>query len=113
MKILLIGSGGREHALAWKMAQSPSVDRLIVAPGNAGTHTVALANGGRVDNVSIAADDVPGLVAFALSAEIDLVVVGPEVPLAKGLADELRDAGVATFGPSATAARLEIGRAHV
>lgn len=111
MKILLIGSGGREHALTWKIAQSPRVDRLFVAPGNAGTEHTVIANGGDADNVAIAADDIDGIIDFATKAEIALVVVGPEAPLAAGLADALRAQGIATFGPDAAAARLETSKA--
>jgi phosphoribosylamine--glycine ligase len=111
MKILLVGSGGREHALAWKIAQSPRVTHLFVAPGNAGTAATPLAGGDEAINIAIAADDVDGLVTFAVDAAIDLVVVGPEAPLAAGLADQLRAKGIATFGPDAAAARLESSKA--
>jgi phosphoribosylamine--glycine ligase len=111
MRILLVGAGGREHALVWKMAQSPRLgareSALFVAPGNAGTDNIRLASGSQAQNVLVAAHDVGGLVAFAEQERVDLVVVGPEGPLAAGLADRLRDAGVATFGPSRAAARLE------
>jgi phosphoribosylamine--glycine ligase len=107
MKLLLVGSGGREHALAWKIAQSQRASALYVAPGNGGTGGIALASGGVTENVPLEPHDVEGLLAFAKDRRIDLVVVGPEGPLAAGLADRLRDAGVATFGPSRAAARLE------
>jgi phosphoribosylamine--glycine ligase len=107
MRVLLIGSGGREHALAWKIAQSPQVRALFVAPGNAGTGDIALAAGGRSQNVLVTATDIRGLLALTEKERIDLVVVGPEGPLAAGLADELRAQRVATFGPSAAAAQLE------
>ncbi len=100
MKILVVGSGGREHALAWKLAQSPRVTRIFAAPGNPGTATVAT-------NVALAADDVEGLVAFAVAEGIDLTVVGPEAPLVLGLVDRLQAQGLRAFGPTAAAARLE------
>lgn len=100
MKILVIGSGGREHALVWKLAQSPLVEKVWCAPGNAGTGIDA-------ENVNISADDVPRLVRFARDRGIDLTVVGPEAPLVAGLADEFRRQGLVVFGPSASAARLE------
>ncbi len=111
MKILLVGSGGREHALAWKIAQSPDVTELIVAPGNAGTTTVALAAGGDAANADVAADDVEGLAGLAKEAGVDLVVIGPEAPLALGLSDRLRAEGIPAFGPSAAAAKLETSKA--
>jgi len=100
MKVLIIGSGGREHALAWKIRQSPRVDRLFCAPGNAGTALVA-------ENVELADTDVAGLVQFAQAEKIDLVVVGPEDPLCMGLVDALTAAGIRAFGPNKAAARLE------
>jgi len=100
MKVLLVGSGGREHALAWRIAQSPRVDRLFCAPGNAGTAEMA-------QNVDLKAEDVPGLVAFARAEKVDLAVVGPEDPLCRGLVDELASAGVRAFGPTKAGARLE------
>ncbi len=100
MKVLVVGGGGREHALAWCLAASPLVDRLWCAPGNAGIAADA-------DCVDIAADDVDGLVSFAVGQAADLVVVGPEAPLVAGLVDRLSDAGIPAFGPSAAAARLE------
>src|SRR3978361_2395846 len=100
MNVLLLGSGGREHALAWKLAQSPLLDTLYAAPGNPGIgHHAAL--------VPLALDDQAGIVDFAKQADIGLVVIGPEQPLVEGLADALRTAGIAVFGPSAAAARLE------
>ena len=115
--VLLVGSGGREHAIAWKVAQSPRLARLYSAPGNTGTE-------GLGQNVPIAVDDIPGLVRFAVENKVDLVLVGPEAPLASGLADALHAAGVKVFGPSKAAAQIEaskvfakdfmqIGRAHV
>jgi phosphoribosylamine--glycine ligase len=100
MKVLLVGSGGREHALAWKLAQSPLLDRLFIAPGNPGTAVAG-------QNVPVGADSSQMLVDVAQRERIDLVVIGPEAPLAAGLADELRAAGIAVFGPSAAAARIE------
>jgi phosphoribosylamine--glycine ligase len=109
LNILLVGSGGREHALAWKLAQSPRLRALYVAPGNAGTHQPAAAV--PLVNCPVAADDVPGLAALARERAIDLVVIGPEVPLALGLADALLAAGVPVFGPSRAAARIEASKA--
>jgi phosphoribosylamine--glycine ligase len=104
MKILIIGSGGREHALAWKIAQSPKVTELFCAPGNPGTAQVAT-------NVDIPADDLENLLKFALEQSIDLTVVGPEQPLVLGLADWFQDNGLKVFGPSAKAAQLEGSKA--
>ncbi len=104
MRILLIGSGGREHALAWKISNSTLVTKLWTAPGNPGT---ALHG----ENVSIAANDVPALVNFATENQVDLVVVGPEDPLVNGIVDALADAGIAAFGPRADAAELEGSKA--
>jgi phosphoribosylamine--glycine ligase len=106
MKVLVIGGGGREHALAWKAAQSPTVSQVFVAPGNAGT---ALES--NLENVAIAADDVPALLAFAKQQQIDLTIVGPEAPLARGVVDSFRAAGLAIFGPSKAAAQLESSKA--
>lgn len=102
MKILIVGSGGREHALAWKVKQSPKATHVFVAPGNAGT---ALEPG--IDNVDIQADDIAGLLSFAQARAIDLTIVGPEVPLVLGIVDQFQAAGLACFGPSAKAAQLE------
>jgi phosphoribosylamine--glycine ligase len=106
MKILVVGSGGREHALAWKLAQSARVAEVFVAPGNAGTAREA-----RVENIPIAADDVAGLLAFALDNAIDLTVVGPEVPLVAGLVDRFAAEGLRCFGPRRDAAQLEGSKA--
>jgi phosphoribosylamine--glycine ligase len=103
MKVLVIGSGGREHALAWKLAQSTRVGRVFVAPGNAGTALDA-------ENVAIADTDLPQLVRFAKQNAIDLVVVGPETPLAAGLVDALGKEGLRAFGPSRQAAELEASK---
>ena len=100
MKILVIGSGGREHALLWKLAQSPRVTELICAPGNAGTAELAT-------NHPIAASDLPGLLALAKSEQVDLTVVGPDDPLAAGIVDLFQKEGLRVFGPLAAAARLE------
>lgn len=104
MKLLLIGSGGREHALAWKLVQSPLVETLHCAPGNAGIAEVA-------DIVDIAADDIIGLLALIQREAYDFVVVGPEQPLAMGLVDALQDIGVRVFGPTEAAAQLESSKA--
>ena len=102
MNVLIIGGGGREHALAWKSAQSPEVKKVFVAPGNAGT---ALEDG--VENVSLAPSDTEGLVEFARESTVALTIVGPEAPLVAGITDAFSDAGLRCFGPSALAARLE------
>ena len=104
MIVLLVGSGGREHALAWKLAQSPRLTRLVAAPGNPGI--------ARLTEVRpVKADDIDALVALAREIAADLVVVGPEAALEKGLADRLAEAGIACFGPTAAAARLEGSKA--
>ncbi len=100
MRVLVVGGGGREHALCWAIAASPLCSKLYCAPGNAGIAGVA-------DCVDVAADDLAGQVALARTLQIDFVVVGPEVPLVAGLADRLAEAGIKVFGPSAAAARLE------
>ena len=100
MKILVVGSGGREHALVWKIAQSPRKPQIFCAPGNAGIEGLATC-------VPIKADDLAGLKAFAITEQIDLTVVGPEAPLALGIADEFRKARLKIFGPTKAAARLE------
>ncbi|MCS6839206.1 MAG: phosphoribosylamine--glycine ligase [Roseiflexus sp.] len=104
MNVLLIGSGGREHALAWKLAQSPLIDTLFVAPGNPGTAQV-----GR--NLPVEVLDIPQLVEVAQREQVGLVVVGPEAPLAAGLADACLKAGIAVFGPTAAAAQIESSKA--
>ncbi|HUK61046.1 MAG TPA: phosphoribosylamine--glycine ligase [Stellaceae bacterium] len=103
MRILIVGSGGREHALAWAIAASPLADRLYCAPGNPGIARDAIC-------VPVEASDVAGLVAFAERESIDFVVVGPEAPLALGLVDRLEEAGIAAFGPTAAAAQLEASK---
>ena len=100
MKVLLVGSGGREHALAWKLAQSPDLTELHAAPGNPGIATIG-------DCHPVRADDAEGLLALSGSLGIDLVVVGPELPLVAGVADALRHAGIAVFGPGRAAAAIE------
>jgi len=100
MKVLIVGSGGREHALCWKLSSSPRVSQVFVAPGNAGTAAEAT-------NVPIPATDKAGIVRFAKENQIDLVVVGPEAPLVAGLVDDLQAAGIRAFGPSGAAAELE------
>lgn len=102
MKVLIIGNGGREHALAWKVAQSPQVTKIFVAPGNAGTALEA-----KTQNVSIAATDISKLIDFAQSQQIDLTIVGPETPLAAGIVDRFQAIGLAIFGPTQKAAQLE------
>ena len=100
MRVLLVGGGGREHALAWKLAQSPRLGRLVAAPGNPGVARHA-------ECVAVRDNEIDDLVALATRESADLVVVGPELPLSLGLADRLRAAGLAVFGPSQAAARLE------
>ena len=105
MRILVIGSGGREHALVWKLKQSPRVSEVFVAPGNGGT-----AREGAI-NVAVDAGDLDGLVELARKEKIDLVVPGPELPLTKGITDRMREAGIPCFGPDAYCARLEGSKA--
>src|SRR5499427_9292871 len=100
MKLLVIGSGGREHALAWKLAQSPKVQKVFVAPGNGGT---ALESG--LENVAVT--DIPKLIEFAKKEHVHLTVVGPEAPLAAGIVDAFHEAGLKIFGPTRAAAQLE------
>jgi phosphoribosylamine--glycine ligase len=104
MNILLVGSGGREHALAWKIARSPLLGRLVCAPGNPGMATLG-------ETYAVAATDVPGLVALARQISADLVVIGPETSVEAGLADALERAGIVCFGPTAAAGRLESSKA--
>ena len=108
LRILLVGSGGREHAFAWKLAQSSHVEAIFVAPGNGGTSAGGLV---KVTNVAVAADDFPALLAFAHSNRVNFVVPGPEAPLVAGLADACRAVGLRCFGPSAAAARMEGSKA--
>ncbi len=107
MRVLVVGGGGREHALAWKLAQSPRVKQVYVAPGNAGT-----AREPRTRNVAIAADDVRELLRFAREERVDLTIVGPEGPLVLGIADAFAGAGLRCFGPVAAAAQLEGSKAY-
>ena len=103
MKILVVGSGGREHALVWKIAQSPLVDKIYCAPGNAGTAIAA-------ENVTIGAEDIEALAAFAGDNDIDLTVVGPEAPLAMGIVDLFEEKGLKAFGASQKGAQLEASK---
>jgi phosphoribosylamine--glycine ligase len=100
VKLLLIGSGGREHALAWKLTQSPLLDRLYCAPGNAGIADIA-------DCIDLDVSNHAAVARFCKETAIDLVVIGPEVPLVAGLVDDLERLGIKVFGPSKAAARLE------
>ncbi|MEH8108412.1 phosphoribosylamine--glycine ligase [Gallibacterium anatis] len=106
MKVLIIGNGGREHALTWKVAQSPLVDKVYVAPGNAGTAQEA-----KAENVNISATDIPALVNFAKENAVDLTIVGPEAPLVLGVVDAFRAEGLKIFGPTKAAAQLEGSKA--
>ena len=106
MKILVVGSGGREHALAWKSAQSRAVETVFVAPGNAGT-----AGEAGVENVAISANDLDGLLNFAREQGVGLTIAGPEDPLVNGIVDLFTQAGLPCFGPSAAAAQLEGSKA--
>ena len=106
MKILVIGSGGREHALAWKLKQSAGVDEVLVAPGNAGS---AMESG--VRNINVAATDISGLIELSRNENIDFTVVGPEAPLVAGAVDAFTAAGFPCFGPTAQAAQLEGSKA--
>ena len=104
MDILIVGGGGREHAIAWKLSQSPRVGKLYCAPGNAGIAALA-------ECIGIKAEDVPGICRFASETDIGLVVIGPEVPLAMGLTDELSKIGIRVFGPDKNCAQLEASKA--
>ena len=106
MKVLIVGSGGREHALAWRCAQSPRVSEVLVAPGNAGT-----AREPRIRNAEVASEDIPGLIALARSAAIDLTIIGPEAPLVAGIVDQFTAAGLRCFGPRKAPAQLEGSKA--
>lgn len=106
MNVLVVGGGGREHALAWKAAQSLQVDRVFVAPGNAGTERES-----NLTNIDIAADDIDALLNFAQQESVGLTIVGPEAPLVAGLVDRFTEAGLAAFGPTAKAAQLEGSKA--
>ena len=100
MKVLVVGQGGREHVLVWKLVQSPTVGQVFCAPGNAGTARDAT-------NVDISATDIPRLLKFAKTEQINLTVVGPEAPLVAGIVDEFEEAGLTVFGPRKAAAELE------
>lgn len=106
MKVLVIGSGGREHALSWKVAQANSISHVYVAPGNAGT-----GNENKVSNVDISVEDIDGLLQFAQQQNIGLTIVGPEAPLVMGIVDAFTEAGLNCFGPTASAAQLEGSKA--
>ncbi len=106
MNVLIIGSGGREHALAWRVAQSEKIDTVYVAPGNAGTELEE-----NVENVPLAAEDIDGLIEFTQKHQIGLTIVGPEAPLVAGIVDRFTAAGLPCFGPSAAAAQLEGSKA--
>ena len=106
MKILIIGNGGREHALAWKCAQSTDVDEVLVAPGNAGT-----ARENKVRNVAVSSDDIEALAKLAQDQHIDLTIVGPEAPLVAGIVDHFESKNLPCFGPNAAAAQLEGSKA--
>ena len=112
MKVLVVGSGGREHALVWKLVQSPHASRIICAPGNAGIATERLAkNGAPVESVSIAADDLLGLAELARTEHVALTVVGPDNPLALGIVDLFQSEGLRIWGPNRSAARFEASKA--
>ncbi len=106
MKILIIGNGGREHALAWKTAQSPQVDHVFVAPGNAGTEKEA-----NIENIDIAVTDIPALIQFVQENQVELTIVGPEAPLVIGIVDQFQAQGLRIFGPTQGAAQLEGSKA--
>ncbi|MBY8001379.1 phosphoribosylamine--glycine ligase [Vibrio fluvialis] len=106
MRVLIIGSGGREHALGWKVAQNPAIETVFIAPGNAGTALEA-----KLQNINIGVEDVAGLVAFAQDNGIELTIVGPEAPLVIGVVDAFRAAGLPIFGPTQAAAQLEGSKA--
>ena len=106
MKVLLIGGGGREHALGWKIAQSPLLSKLYLAPGSPGLKPLG-------ETLTLSGEDVEGVIAASKAKKIDLVVVGPEAPLALGLADRLAEAGIACFGPTREAARLETSKSFM
>src|SRR5262245_21532061 len=105
MRVLVVGSGGREHALAWKLSRSAGVERLLAAPGSDAMAALAECH------PETPAEDVPGQLTLARREGVDLVVVGPEAPLSAGLVDRLREVGIAAFGPTASAARLESSKA--
>ncbi|MBQ4339503.1 MAG: phosphoribosylamine--glycine ligase, partial [Firmicutes bacterium] len=102
-KVLVVGGGGREHAICWKLAQSKEIEKLYCAPGNAGIADTA-------ECVGISAEDIEGICAFAKEKEIDLAVIGPEVPLSMGIVDALEAVGVKAFGPNKKCAQLEASK---
>lgn len=104
MKVLIVGGGGREHAIIWKLAQSPKVDKIFCAPGNAGISELA-------ECIDVSAEDIPGITKLAEDLKIDLAVIGPEVPLAMGITDELQNKGIRVFGPNKKCAQLEASKA--
>lgn len=106
MKVLVVGNGGREHALAWKLLRSPQVDQVVCVPGNGGTASMA-----GCQNISLAVNDFAGISKYALDNEISLVVVGPEVPLAQGITDYLQQQGLMVFGPTRAGAKIEASKA--
>ena len=106
MKVLIIGSGGREHALAWQCSQFEEVEHVFVAPGNAGTYLEK-----KISNIQIDPENIPGLISFAKSEFIDITIVGPEAPLVMGVVDDFQDEGLAIFGPSKLASQLEGSKA--
>jgi phosphoribosylamine--glycine ligase len=106
LKILVVGGGAREHTLVWKLAQSPKVREICVAPGNAGTAKIA-------NNLDISANDIESLAKAAQEKEIELVVVGPEVPLADGIVDRFQGIGIPIFGPTKAATQIESSKARL
>lgn len=106
MKVLVVGNGGREHALAWKLLRSPNIDQVVCVPGNGGTASLS-----RCQNIPLAVDDFAGISQYAIDHGISLVVVGPEVPLAKGITDYLQDKGLLVFGPTKAGATIEASKA--
>src|SRR2546429_6957119 len=109
LRVLVVGSGGREHALAWKLSESPRVDFIHVAPGNGGTE--ATPGHENITNINISAEDIAGLTSHAAEHNINLAVIGPEAPLVAGISDAFRAVGIRCFGPSKAAARLEGSKA--
>lgn len=105
MRVLIVGNGGREHALAWKAVASPQVEKVFVAPGNAGTMTEK-----HVENIPVKADDIDGLISAAISKQVDLTIVGPEAPLVDGIVDRFSEAGLPCFGPRSGPAQLEASK---
>ena len=114
LTVMIVGSGGREHALAWKVAQSPQAQRVIVAPGNGGTAASGISTSftSKISNVDIRAEDTAGLLRFAQENQIGLTIIGPEGPLAEGIVDAFAAAGLRVFGPSRAAAQLEASKAY-